>query len=189
MITCFISYLLLYLILLPSQYFIKMSLVWLTGFSGSGKSTIAEKIREKTGAPVIDGDIVRKYMVTGGGIHGVEGQQANQQERIVLALQLLGENPLVVAAFVSPKKELRDQVKQAIEEQGYRFILVHVNTSIEVCKQRDPKKLYHKLDNGEKIFLAGMNVSYDVPMNTALVCDTEKNSVEECAKKILKHLA
>jgi adenylylsulfate kinase-like enzyme len=165
-----------------------MSIIWLTGFSGSGKSTIAEQFQLKTNAPILDGDYLRKSQKTGK-IHGIQGQEANQQARIALAIQLLKEHPIVVAAFVSPKKELRDEVQHSIEKQGHRFFLIHVNTSIEVCRQRDPKGLYNKLEKKQNIFLAGINVPYDVPENPRLICDTEKDTAETCAEKIVQLLS
>lgn len=165
-----------------------MSLVWLTGYSGSGKSTIAEAFHEKTGAPILDGDVVRKSVVEGN-VHGIEGQQANKDATTTLALKLLETHELVVAAFVSPNKEIRQKIQNTIEKEGYRYILVHVSTPIEVCKQRDPKGLYQSQVNGEDIRLAGVNVDYDIPINPELTCDSSIATADACAEKIVRYLS
>lgn len=164
-----------------------MSLIWLTGFSGSGKSTIAEAFHQINEAPVLDGDKVRERLEKGH-IHGVEGQSHNLQAVIEIAKELLKTTPCVIAAFVSPNKELRERVKKEIESDGYRFILVHVQASIEACRSRDPKSLYQRLTNGEEIKLAGINVSYDIPKNPDVICKTEEMSAERCAQEILKQI-
>ncbi len=164
-----------------------MSLIWLTGFSGSGKSTIAEAFHQINEAPILDGDKVRERLEKGH-VHGVEGQSQNLQAVIEIAKELLQTTPYVVAAFVSPKKELRARVKQEIENEGYRFILVHVQASIEECQRRDPKNLYQRLKVGEDIKLAGINVEYDVPERPDVICNTEEMPAEGCAREILKQI-
>ena len=164
-----------------------MSLIWLTGFSGSGKSTIAEAFHQINEAPILDGDKVREQLEKGH-VHGVEGQRQNLDAIIAIAKELLQTNPYVIAAFVSPKEELRARVKQEIESEGYRFILVHVQASIEECQRRDPKSLYQRLRVGEDIRLAGINVSYDTPEKPDIICNTEEMTAEKCAQEILKQI-
>jgi adenylylsulfate kinase len=164
-----------------------MSLVWLTGFSGSGKSTIAEAFHQINEAPILDGDAVRKRLEKGH-IHGVEGQSQNLPAVIGIAKELLETTSCVIAAFVSPNKELRERVKKEIESDGYRFILVHVQASIVACRTRDPKSLYQRLTIGEDIKLAGINVPYDIPENPDVICRTEEMSAERCAQEILKQI-
>ena len=164
-----------------------MSLIWLTGFSGSGKSTIAEAFHQINKAPILDGDKVREQLEKGH-VHGVEGQRQNLEAIITVAKKFLQTNSYIIAAFVSPKKELRAQIKQEIESEGYRFILVHVQASIEACQRRDPKSLYQRLNLGEDIKLAGINVPYDIPEKPDIICKTEEMSAEQCAQEILKQI-
>ena len=164
-----------------------MSLIWLTGFSGSGKSTIAEAFHQINEAPILDGDKVRERLEKGH-IHGIEGQNQHLQAVIALAKELLQATPYVIAAFVSPKKELRERVKHEIEAEGHRFVLVHVQASIETCQRRDPKSLYQRLQVGEDIKLAGINVDYDVPENPDVICNTEEMPAKSCAQEILKQI-
>ena len=164
-----------------------MSLIWMTGYSGSVKTTIAKALQVHNQAPILDGDQVRQRLAKGD-IHGVEGQEQNLRAVITLAQELLAEHSYVIAAFVSPKKELRQRVQAEVEARGYQFLLIHVSTPLEICKKRDPKGLYKRLEQGDDIKLAGVNVPYDLPEHPALSCNTVDDTPEQCAEKILQQL-
>lgn len=160
-------------------------MVFLTGLSGSGKSTIASHLSSKLGAcTVLDGDIVRKTF--GDTPHGANGHEVTINRLIDLSLTLFKSNKYVVGAFVAPRADLRERVKLALTSQGIRFIEVYISADLETCESRDPKGLYRRYHSGEKLHLAGLNEVYDVPQTPDVICQTANHTVEENISDILK---
>lgn len=172
-----------------------MSIVWLTGFSGAGKSTIATSLQETLAntrdlappPPILDGDVVRAAL-EGKRLHGPEGQQQNLETITNLAKRYLQSNPIVIGAFVSPNRELRAKIRDEIQSDEYRFVEVHVQATIATCEKRDVKGLYERQSKGESILLAGVNVPYDEPLDPHITCNTDRESVEESTGKIIDYL-
>lgn len=171
-----------------------MSIVWLTGFSGAGKSTIATSLQETLAntrdlapPPILDGDAVRAAL-EGKRLHGPEGQQQNLETITNLAKRHLQSNPIVIGAFVSPNRELRTKIRDKIQSDEYRFVEVHVQATIATCEKRDVKGLYERQSRGESIFLAGVNVPYDEPLDPQVICNTDRESIEESTGKIIDYL-
>ena len=159
--------------------------VWLTGLSGSGKTTISQKLSEKIrargrNAEVLDGDIVRENLSYGLGF-SQEDRDRNIR-RIGFVAHLLTRNGVaVICAAISPYRALRDENRQLIGN----FIEVFVNASLEICEKRDVKGLYKKARAGEIKNFTGISDPYEVPNHPEVVCDTENETVEECAEKIM----
>jgi adenylyl-sulfate kinase len=160
--------------------------LWFTGLSGSGKTTITNLlVRElrKRGSKleVLDGDIVRENLSKGLGF-SKEDRDTNIR-RIAFVADLLSRNGVpVITAAISPYREIRDEARELM---GERFIEVYVKASVEVCAERDVKGLYEKAFKGEIKEFTGVSDPYEPPLNPELTLDTEQESVEESAEKLL----
>jgi adenylyl-sulfate kinase len=160
--------------------------LWFTGLSGSGKTTISkiieEQLRERgSRVEILDGDVVRENLSKGLGF-SKEDRDINIR-RIAFVADLLSRNGVpVITAAISPYRELRDEAR---ETMGDRFIEVYVKASVEVCAERDVKGLYEKAFKGEIKEFTGVSDPYEPPLNPELTLDTEQESVEESAEKLL----
>ena len=155
--------------------------VWLTGLSGSGKSTIADHLEQylfKKGIHTanLDGDVLRTGLNKDLGFS--EEDRSENIRRIAEISKILSDNGLVViAAFVSPFSKDRNLVKNTVGENN--FIEIFVQTSIEECERRDVKGLYSKARKGELKNFTGIDSPYENPINPDLIIDTEKTSIED----------
>ena len=160
--------------------------LWFTGLSGSGKSTITTHLvkelrRRGSKLEVLDGDVVRENLSKGLGF-SKEDRDTNIR-RIAFVADLLSRNGVpVITAAISPYRELRDEARELM---GDRFIEVFVKASVEVCAERDVKGLYEKAFKGEIKEFTGVSDPYEPPLNPELTLDTEHQSVEDSAAKIL----
>jgi adenylylsulfate kinase len=163
--------------------------LWFTGLSGSGKSTITGLLVEelqKRGSKVevLDGDVVRENLSKGLGF-SKEDRDTNIR-RIAFVADLLSRNEVpVVTAAISPYREIRAEARELMDG---RFIEAYVKASVEVCEQRDTKGLYAKARSGEIKEFTGVSDPYEPPENPELVLDTEHESPEQSAQKIIAYL-
>src|SRR3954462_11081125 len=160
--------------------------LWFTGLSGAGKTTISEIVERELRArgsrvEVLDGDIVRENLSKGLGF-SKEDRDTNIR-RIAFVADLLSRNGVpVITAAISPYREIRDEARELM---GDRFIEVFVKASVEVCAERDVKGLYEKAFKGEMKEFTGVSDTYEPPLSPELTLDTEHDSAEEDAAKIL----
>jgi adenylylsulfate kinase len=163
--------------------------LWFTGLSGAGKTTISHlvetELRDRgSRVEVLDGDIVRENLSKGLGF-SKEDRDTNIR-RIAFVADLLSRNGVpVITAAISPYRELRDEAR---ETMGDRFIEVFVKASVEVCAERDVKGLYEKAFKGEIKEFTGVSDPYEPPLDPELTLDTEHESAEDSAAKILSLL-
>lgn len=163
------------------------TMIFLTGYSGSGKSTVAAALAAKLASSVVlDGDQIRKAY--GDLPHGVNGLEANTKRLIDLAVANFKSNKYVISAFVAPKALLRESVKKTISSQGIRFVEVFIDASLDECKKRDPKKLYERHQKGEHILLAGVNETYDIPQAPDITCNSGTKTIQESISQILSKI-
>lgn len=169
----------------------KPCLLWYTGLSGSGKSTVANAVdamlfERGCHSYLLDGDNVR---------HGLNGDlgfsdkdRIENIRRISQVSKLFIDSGLIVStAFISPFASDRQMARDMLE--AGEFIEVYIDTPIAVCEQRDPKGLYKKARAGEIKDFTGIDSAYDVPNTPEIHIETAKYSIEECAKQIVEHLA
>lgn len=162
--------------------------VWFTGLPSSGKSTIARLVERqakkwKLKVELLDGDVVRTHLSKGLGF-SKEDRQINVK-RIAFVCQLLTRNGVMaVASAISPYREIRDEARLMIGS----FIEVYVKTSLAECEKRDVKGLYQKARSGEVKGMTGVDDPYEAPVNPEVICETEKESAEECAAKVIEKL-
>jgi len=163
-----------------------MPVIWLTGLSGAGKSTIAEELSKHIDAQIVDGDVVRKTL-SSDLKHGNTDRIESYRRAIKCIKGTLDNSKFVVAAFVSPKKEQRDWVKSQFD--GIPFYEVFIKASLETCQTRDVKGLYKRFHNEEDIKLAGLTEKYEKPDNADLVCNTDTETIQECVAQILAKIS
>ena len=166
--------------------------VFFTGFSGSGKSTIANalmvKLMEMGGRPVtlLDGDIVRKNLSSELGF-SKEHRDLNIRRIGYVASEITKNGGIAICAPIAPYATTRRAVREDIEGFG-AFVEVHVATSIEECERRDRKGLYKLAREGKIKEFTGISDPYDVPTNAELVVETENVDVDNCAHQVLLKL-
>ncbi|MBV2359758.1 bifunctional sulfate adenylyltransferase/adenylylsulfate kinase [Thalassococcus sp. CAU 1522] len=166
--------------------------VFFTGFSGSGKSTIANalmvKLMEMGGRPVtlLDGDIVRKNLSSELGF-SKEHRDLNIRRIGYVASEITKNGGIAICAPIAPYATTRRAVREEIEQFG-AFIEVHVATSIEECERRDRKGLYKLAREGKIKEFTGISDPYDVPENPELRVETENVDVDNCAHQVILKL-
>jgi len=167
----------------------KSIVLWFTGLSGAGKSTIAHAVEELLHQKgyhtfVLDGDNVR---------HGLCGDlgfsDADRMENIrrvgEVAKLFVEAGVIVLTAFISPFQADRDKARQLIQSD---FVEIYCNCSLEICEERDVKGLYHKARAGEIKQFTGISSPYEVPENPELSINTGGKTIEQCAAEVLAYL-
>ena len=165
-------------------------ILWFTGLSGSGKSTIASAVEQKLfelghHTYLLDGDNVR---------HGINKDLSFTDEDRIENIRRIGElsklmtdaGLLVMTAFISPFKSDRRLVRELVQE--HEFIEVFMDTSLDECERRDPKGLYKKARKGEIKNFTGIDSEYEVPESPEVIVHTATHSIEECADQIVMYL-
>ncbi len=167
------------------------AVLWFTGLSGSGKSTIAHRVERmlidrSVFAYVLDGDNIRH------GLNSDLGFSADEREenirRIGEVSRLFADSGAVIlSAFISPYRRDRDRVRDLLGES--EFIEVFVDTPLEVCEARDPKGLYKKARAGEISNFTGLDAPYEVPKSPEVHLVTAGLSVDDAAAQVVDYLA
>lgn len=166
-------------------------LVWFTGLSGSGKSTIAnaleqELVKNNVHTYLLDGDNVRKGLNNNLSF-SPEDRSENIRRIGEVAGLMVDAGLVVLASFVSPYTRDREEVKKIV---GYsNYIEVFVNTPIAECERRDTKGLYAKARAGEIDNFTGVNAPYETPITPDIEIDTTQTSIAEAVGIIQKHIA
>lgn len=161
-------------------------LIWLTGLSGSGKSTIANELEKKLYSNnflsyLLDGDNIRVGLNNDLGFSDTDRKE-NIRRIAEVSKLMIDAGIIVITAFISPFEEERTFAKNLVKKENY--FLVHVECSIEKCEARDVKGLYKKVRKGEIINFTGIDSPYEVPTKANLIVNTERESVKESVNKI-----
>jgi adenylylsulfate kinase len=162
--------------------------VWLTGLSGSGKTTIARTIEDalksiNRSVVVLDGDEIRRHLNPDLGFS--KRDRELNVERIAYLSHILSRSGIItIVALISPFRTSRDYARKLIGD----FVEVWVKCSLETCKERDPKGLYAKVMTGEITQFTGIDQDYEIPSNPEIILDTDKETALQCSQKILQKL-
>lgn len=164
--------------------------LWFTGLSGSGKSTIAGAVEQKLAelnkhTYLLDGDNVR---------HGLckdlaftdEDRVENIRRVAEISKLFVDSGQIVLTAFISPFTSDRNMVRELLEQS--EFIEVFIDTPIEICESRDPKGLYKKARQGEIKNFTGIDSSYDIPANPEIHIKTNELTIEQCTDQVISYL-
>ena len=165
----------------------RSAVVWLTGLSASGKSTVARELEERLfergcQTMLLDGDNVRH------GLSGDLGFSAKDREENIrrvgeVARLFFEQGNITLCTFVSPYQNDRDRARNLLPEG--RFFEVHVDCPVEVCKERDPKGLYEKAEAGEILNFTGISAPYEEPESPEVVVRTHEEDVDTCVDRII----
>ena len=163
-------------------------MVWFTGLSGSGKSTIAialERELHKRGllCRILDGDKIRSGINNNLGF-SAEDRVENIRRIAEVSKLFIDTGVITIAAFISPNNELREMASTIIGKDN--FLEIYVNTPIEECERRDVKGLYAKARKGEIKDFTGVSAPFEAPEHPALSLDTSVLSLEESVNKLLE---
>lgn len=168
----------------------KSLVIWFTGLSGSGKSTIASKLEER-----LFKQGIRTYALDGDNIRGglnkdltfsLEDRKENNRRVAEVAKLFADAGTLTITAFISPLKGDREQARKIIGDDN--FVEVFVNTPLEICEERDVKGFYKKARAGEIKNFTGISSPYEAPEDSEFEIRTEDESVEEAVERLLKFL-
>lgn len=162
--------------------------IWFTGLPCSGKSAIADRVAEilrehNLKVERLDGDVVRKSLCRD---LGFSREDRNENiRRVTFVAKLLTRNGVVVlTSFISPYREIRDEARREIGD----FIEVYTKCPLEVCIARDVKGMYQKALRGEIKEFTGVSDPYEEPLNPELVLETDQESLDESAQRIIDFL-
>ncbi len=168
----------------------KPAILWFTGLSGSGKSTVANMVEKKLHSMgrhtyTLDGDNVRHGLNRDLGF--TDGDRVENIRRVAEVSKLFVDaGEIVLVSFISPFKSERRMARDIVEDG--EFIEVFVDTPLEVCKQRDPKGLYQKAEEGKIKNFTGIDSPYEAPENAEMLLDTTTASPDELAEEIINDL-
>lgn len=165
-------------------------ILWFTGLSGSGKSTVANEVAHKLHergklAYILDGDNIRHGLNKDLGF-SPEDRKENIRRISEVANLFADAGLITITAFISPYAKDRNFCRELAGEG--RFLEIYAKASLETCEKRDPKGMYKKARAGEIKEFTGINAPYEEPENPELITDTDKETVEESAEKVLKKL-
>ena len=166
----------------------RSAMIWFTGLSGSGKSTIAialERELHKRGllSRILDGDNIRSGINNNLGF--TEADRIENIRRIAEVSKLFVDTGIItIAAFISPSNDIREMAANIIGKDD--FLEVYVSTPIEECERRDVKGLYAKARRGEIKNFTGISAPFEAPAYPALTLDTSALSLEESVNKLLE---
>lgn len=168
----------------------KGRVIWFTGLSGSGKSTIANALEIELHAQgkrtyILDGDNVRQGLNRDLGF--TDADRVENIRRIAeVAKLMMDAGLLVITAFISPFRQEREMARELIGSEN--FVEVFVNTPLEVCEQRDVKGLYKKARSGQIPNMTGINSPYEVPVQPGVELNCTTKPVEEAVSELVQHL-
>jgi adenylylsulfate kinase len=176
---------------LPSHHWSRLGggLIWLTGLSGAGKTTLGRLVHQGLAlrgiaSELLDGDEVRKQVSRDLGF-----SRADRDENIrrigAAAISRAQKCAWVVVAAISPYRSTRKDVRRLVEARGLPFLEVYVRCPLDVAEQRDPKGLYRRARAGQITQFTGLSDPYEEPERPDLIVDTNRDSAERCAAAIL----
>jgi adenylylsulfate kinase len=163
--------------------------LWFTGLSGAGKTTISQGVADRLQHQlniepvVLDGDVVRQKLGNSLGFGAID-RAKNIRHIGDLAREATRQGSIVLVAAIAPYRYLRQELRAQIGN----FVEVYVNGSLKVCEARDVKGLYARARSGEIKQFTGIDDVYEPPLSPEIVCDTDRESIEESVAKVFDYL-
>lgn len=164
----------------------RAKVLWLTGLSGSGKSTIAQGLEHRLFAEgyfpqVLDGDNIRTGINNNLGF-SLEDREENIRRIAEVAKLYLNSGVIVLCSFISPTKDIRELAQEIIGKED--FLEIFIDTPLEICEARDVKGLYAKARRGEIKGFTGIDSPYEAPADTFLTVPTSDRTVEDAVAQV-----
>jgi adenylylsulfate kinase len=165
----------------------RAKVIWMTGLSGAGKTTIAKRLEERLlelgyFSQILDGDIIRSGI--NNNLSFTDADRFENIRRIAEVSKLFVNSGIItINCFISPTDDIREMAKNIIGKDD--FIEVFVDAPFDVCEERDVKGLYSKARRGEIRFFTGIDSPYDIPKHPDLVLETDHQGVEESVDRLL----
>lgn len=168
----------------------KSLVMWFTGFSASGKSTLAHAVEQQLhdlgcSTFVLDGDNVRHGLCSDLGF-SLEDREENLRRIGEMSKLMVESGVIVLTAFISPLRKDRERVRSLFPHG--EFLEIYCDASLEVCESRDPKGLYRRARAGEIADFTGISSPYEPPVNPELRCDTGEQSLQQSVEQVLTML-
>jgi adenylylsulfate kinase len=162
--------------------------VWMTGFSGAGKSTITDALAKELvergyDIEVLDGDVMRENLTKGLGF-SKEDRDTNLRRIGFVAELLTKHNVITIVPVISPYRSMRQEMREKIGS----FVEVFVNAPLNVCEERDVKGLYKRARAGEIKMFTGIDDPYEPPINPEIECRTDLEQLNESVEKVIDGL-
>ncbi len=169
------------------------TIIWLTGLSGSGKTTISVALKNSLSlirkkVIILDGDIMRAGLCSDLKF-SINDRVENIRRVGEVAKIVADEGIIVVAAFISPLREGRANIRESAITRGIDFVEVFVDCPIQVCEKRDVKGLYKRARSNELKEFTGITSPYESPLDPEVYLDTNLNPVSKCVGSIIEYLA
>ncbi len=167
----------------------KGAVIFLTGLSGSGKSTIANSLNDALtksfgkSVTLLDGDIIRQHLSKGLGFSR-EDRAANIERIGYVASEIAKHGGIAICAAIAPYRDVREKVREMVSKQG-TFLEVHICTPLEVCETRDPKGLYKQARAGTLKGFTGVDDPYEPPPSPELLIDTSNRQSQEVVEEVM----
>jgi adenylyl-sulfate kinase len=173
----------------PSKSLSPGRIVWFTGLSGAGKTTLAQAVFERLlaggrAAELLDGDQIRNRLSKGLGF--TPEDRVENVRRIAFVANLLARHGVIVLVpVIAPYRSIREEVRR----NSHAYFEIYVNAPLDICEQRDPKGLYKLARAGALSNFTGIDDPYESPESPEIECRTDRESIEACVRKILDALA
>lgn len=166
--------------------------VWLTGLSGSGKSTMAVGLDARlheSGRPsyILDGDNLRHGLCKDLGF-SPEDRSENIRRTGEVAKLMAQAGVIVICSLISPYSADRQRVRESCAADGVTFLEVHVSAPLKICEQRDPKGLYRRARTGEIRGFTGIDSPYEEPQAPEVVLSTGDCGIPDCVEHLMQHI-
>jgi adenylylsulfate kinase len=159
--------------------------IWLTGLSGSGKSTIAQKLQSSLECIVLDGDNLRRGLCSDLGF--TDADRKENIRRVGEVAKLIYDAGItVIVSLISPFEADRQTARSLIPAGD--FVEIYIDCPLAVCEARDPKGNYARARRGEIKQFTGIDSVYEIPINPEITLNTATNSIEKCTEEILSWL-
>lgn len=168
----------------------KGKVFWFTGLSGAGKTSLANAIllrleKEKQLSFLLDGDEIRRSINKDLGYTAADRQE-NVRRSAEIAKLLIEKEAIVLCAFMSPMREMREIAKQIVGENN--FYEIFIDADMETCQKRDVKGLYKKYEKGEIKNISGLDAPFEIPLAPFFQVETGKYDIETCTEMLFQQI-